>query len=208
MDTHTQTHTYLCAVSTQEAEPYAVVALTNVAKPKKRFCFLWVARRAESEEDRTVHTSPQTPTPSRNSFSSPLHHPPPPTIHMLCIQTLKMQSFQRNCVLVQLKLSGSACRSIKGVAAHQSGSQVVPILLTVYLFHPSTGGKVQMKEKVHTKSRPITACLDCSLMFPRGRQITKNLSKERTARDHSATIPGTKTTSPFRNVTPRLATAM
>lgn len=67
-------------------------------------------------------------------------------------------------------------------------------MLTVYLFHPSTGGKVQMKEKVHTNIRPITACFACSLTFPRGRQITKNLSKERTASDHSATIPEKKTT--------------
>lgn len=81
------------------------------------------------------------------------------------------------------------------VAAHQSGSQVVPILLTVYLFQPSTGGKVQTKEKVHTKSSPIAACFACSLMLPRGRQITKNLSKERTARDHMATIPETERAS-------------
>lgn len=73
--------------------------------------------------------------------------------------------------------------------SHQSGSQVVPILLIVYLFQPSTGGKVQTKEKVQTKSRPMMACRACSRMFPRGRQITKNRSKDRTARDHSATIP-------------------
>lgn len=72
---------------------------------------------------------------------------------------------------------------------YQSGSHVVPILLTVYLFQPSTGGKVQMKEKVQTNSRPMTACFACSLMLPRGRQITKKRSKDRTARDHSATIP-------------------
>lgn len=77
----------------------------------------------------------------------------------------------------------------KMLISHQSGSQVVPILLTVYLFQPSTGGKVQMKEKDQTNSRPTTACFDCSRMFPRGRQITKNRSKDRTARDHSATIP-------------------
>lgn len=73
--------------------------------------------------------------------------------------------------------------------SHQSGSQVVPILLTVYLFQPSTGGKVQMKEKVQTNSRPRTACFACSRMLPRGRQITKNRSKDRTASDHRATIP-------------------
>lgn len=72
---------------------------------------------------------------------------------------------------------------------HQSGSHVVPILLTVYLFQPSTGGTVQMKEKDQTKSKPMTACFACSLMLPRGRQITKKRSKDRTARDHSATIP-------------------
>lgn len=81
-------------------------------------------------------------------------------------------------------------------------------MLTVYLFHPNTGGKVQMKEKIHTNSRPITACFACSLMFPRGRQITKNLSKERTARDHIATIPKMKTASAFRNVTPKLLTVI
>lgn len=48
-----------------------------------------------------------------------------------------------------------------------------------------------MKEKVHTNSRPTIACFDCSRMFPRGRQITKNRSKDKTARDHSATIPKT-----------------
>ncbi|TNN34933.1 hypothetical protein EYF80_054902 [Liparis tanakae] len=74
--------------------------------------------------------------------------------------------------------------------AHQSGSQVVPILLMVYRFQPSTGGKVQMKEKVHTNSRPRMACFGCRRMFPRGRQITKNRSKDSTARDHRATMPG------------------
>lgn len=46
-----------------------------------------------------------------------------------------------------------------------------------------------MKEKDQTKSKPTTACFACSLMLPRGRQITKKRSKDRTARDHSATIP-------------------
>lgn len=73
--------------------------------------------------------------------------------------------------------------------SHQSGSQVVPILLTVYLFQPSTGGKVQTKEKVQTNSRPSMACFACSRMFPSGRQITKNRSKDRTAKDQRATIP-------------------
>lgn len=46
-----------------------------------------------------------------------------------------------------------------------------------------------MKEKVQTKSKPMLACFACSLMLPRGRQITKKRSKDKTARDHSATIP-------------------
>lgn len=80
-------------------------------------------------------------------------------------------------------------RNNKMLISHQSGSQVVPILLIVYLFQPSTGGKVQIKEKVQTNSRPRIACFACSRMFPRGRQITKNRSKDRTERDHRATIP-------------------
>lgn len=77
---------------------------------------------------------------------------------------------------------------------YQSGSHVVPILLTVYEFQPNTGGKVQMKEKVQTNTKPMTACFSCSRMLPRGRQITKKRSNARTARDHSATIPEKKNT--------------
>lgn len=80
---------------------------------------------------------------------------------------------------------------------YQSGSHVVPILLTVYEFQPNTGGKVQMKEKVQTNTKPMIACFSCSRMLPRGRQITKKRSNARTARDHSATIPEKNTLQSF-----------
>lgn len=72
---------------------------------------------------------------------------------------------------------------------YQLGSQVVPILLTVYLFQPSTGGIVQMKENAQTNRRPSAACLTPKRTFSKGRQITKKRSKARIAKDQSATIP-------------------